>query len=200
MFAVATFRSSQRARLSRRSERPDDSRSMIRRCRIQQRCRARSSRQPRPTTPHSRHFESPSDAIRGSAFPEAELRQQFVANPDGSVGRSLMSPEIRRAITVDAQGEARLFGHTRARAGDLPGGSARSRKWPLTIDHPQRAGACRTYASSMRQRAPCTRDGNRIFSLPSPRLESSNCQARISSCFCRMRLTCFGRYEHSRPH
>lgn len=37
------------------------------------------------------------------AFPEAELRQQFVANPDGSVGRSLLSPEIRRAITVDAR-------------------------------------------------------------------------------------------------
>lgn len=33
------------------------------------------------------------------AFPEAELRQQFVANPDGSVGRSLLSPVIRRAIT-----------------------------------------------------------------------------------------------------
>lgn len=37
------------------------------------------------------------------AFPEAELRQQFVANPDGSVGRSLLSPVIRRAITVDAR-------------------------------------------------------------------------------------------------
>jgi non-heme chloroperoxidase len=36
-------------------------------------------------------------------FPEAELRQQFVENPDGSVGRSLLSPEIRRAITVDAR-------------------------------------------------------------------------------------------------
>jgi non-heme chloroperoxidase len=40
---------------------------------------------------------------RGWAFPEAELRQQFVANPDGSVGRSLLSPVIRRAITVDAR-------------------------------------------------------------------------------------------------
>jgi hypothetical protein len=36
-------------------------------------------------------------------FPEAEWHQQFAANPDGSVGRSLMSPEIRRAITVDAR-------------------------------------------------------------------------------------------------
>jgi pimeloyl-ACP methyl ester carboxylesterase len=40
---------------------------------------------------------------RGWAFPEAELRQQFVANPDGSVGPSLLSPVIRRAITVDAR-------------------------------------------------------------------------------------------------
>jgi pimeloyl-ACP methyl ester carboxylesterase len=40
---------------------------------------------------------------RGWAFPEGELHQQFVANPDGSVGRSLLSPEIRRAITVVAR-------------------------------------------------------------------------------------------------
>jgi len=40
---------------------------------------------------------------RGWAFPEAQLRQQYVANPDGSVGRSLLSPEIRRAITTDAR-------------------------------------------------------------------------------------------------
>jgi pimeloyl-ACP methyl ester carboxylesterase len=40
---------------------------------------------------------------QGFSFPEAELRQQFAANPDGSVGRSLMSLEIRRAITVDAR-------------------------------------------------------------------------------------------------
>ena len=37
------------------------------------------------------------------AFPEAEWRQQFAANPDGSVGRSLLSPVIRKAITVDAR-------------------------------------------------------------------------------------------------
>ncbi len=36
-------------------------------------------------------------------FPEAEWRQQFAANPDGSVGQSLLSPAIRRAITVDAR-------------------------------------------------------------------------------------------------
>jgi pimeloyl-ACP methyl ester carboxylesterase len=40
---------------------------------------------------------------QGFSFPEAEVRQQFAANPDGSVGRSLMSLEIRRAITVDAR-------------------------------------------------------------------------------------------------
>ena len=40
---------------------------------------------------------------RGWAFPEGELRQQFAANPDGSVGESLLSPTIRRAITVDAR-------------------------------------------------------------------------------------------------
>jgi hypothetical protein len=37
------------------------------------------------------------------AFPEAEWRQQLAANPDNSVGRSMMSLEIRRAITVDAR-------------------------------------------------------------------------------------------------
>jgi pimeloyl-ACP methyl ester carboxylesterase len=40
---------------------------------------------------------------RGWAFPEAELRQQYVANSDGSVGRSRLSPVIRRAITTDAR-------------------------------------------------------------------------------------------------
>jgi non-heme chloroperoxidase len=42
-------------------------------------------------------------SARGWAFPEAELRQQYVANPDGSVGRSLLSPVIRQAITLDAR-------------------------------------------------------------------------------------------------
>ena len=40
---------------------------------------------------------------RGFAFPEAELRQGFAANPDGSMGESLLSPVIRRAITIDAR-------------------------------------------------------------------------------------------------
>jgi pimeloyl-ACP methyl ester carboxylesterase len=38
----------------------------------------------------------------GVTFPETEWHQQFAANPDGSVGRSLLSPVIRKAITVDA--------------------------------------------------------------------------------------------------
>lgn len=37
----------------------------------------------------------------GVAFPEAELRQLFVAKPDGSMGPSLLSPAIRKAIVAD---------------------------------------------------------------------------------------------------
>lgn len=40
---------------------------------------------------------------RGWAFPEGELRAQFAANPDGSVGPSTLDPTIRRAITIDAR-------------------------------------------------------------------------------------------------
>jgi pimeloyl-ACP methyl ester carboxylesterase len=40
---------------------------------------------------------------RGFAFPEAELRQLYVANPDGSMGETLLVPAIRRAITIDAR-------------------------------------------------------------------------------------------------
>jgi pimeloyl-ACP methyl ester carboxylesterase len=65
---------------------------------------------PRPIEPASAFDRSSFEAFRvsqrqrlGFAFPEAEWRQQFAANPDGSVGRSLMSLEIRRAITVDAR-------------------------------------------------------------------------------------------------
>ena len=39
----------------------------------------------------------------GVAFPEAELRQQFVANPDGSVGTSRLSRVIRKAIAEDSR-------------------------------------------------------------------------------------------------
>jgi len=37
------------------------------------------------------------------SFPEAEWRQQFAENADGSVGQSLMNVTIRQAITVDAR-------------------------------------------------------------------------------------------------
>jgi len=40
---------------------------------------------------------------RGFAFPEAELRQLYVVNPDGSLGDTLLSPAIRQAITIDAR-------------------------------------------------------------------------------------------------
>lgn len=59
-----------------------------------------------PSAPDNRSFEAlraSQQRSRGWAFPEAELRQQYAANPDGSVGGSLLSPVIRRAITVDAR-------------------------------------------------------------------------------------------------
>ena len=60
----------------------------------------------KPPAPDYTSFEALRNSRQrdqGFSFPEAELRQQFAANPDGSVGRSLMSLEIRRAITVDAR-------------------------------------------------------------------------------------------------
>jgi non-heme chloroperoxidase len=60
----------------------------------------------KPPSPDHSSFEAYRIAQRrdhGIAFPEAELRHLFDANPDGSVGRSLLSPVIRRAITVDAR-------------------------------------------------------------------------------------------------
>jgi pimeloyl-ACP methyl ester carboxylesterase len=59
-----------------------------------------------PSAPDNSSFEALRAAHRrdrGWAFPEGELRQQYVANADGSVGRSRLSPVIRRAITVDAR-------------------------------------------------------------------------------------------------
>ena len=56
---------------------------------------------PAPAADHS-SFEAYRIAQRknhGMSFPEAELRQQFVANADGSVGLSRMSSAIRRAVT-----------------------------------------------------------------------------------------------------
>ena len=60
----------------------------------------------RPPAPDYTSFEAlrvSQRRDRGWSFPEAELRQQSVANPDGSVGKSLLSPVIRQAITVDAR-------------------------------------------------------------------------------------------------
>ena len=155
----------------------------------------------KPPAPDSTSFEAfriSEQRDQGFSFPEAELRQQFAANPDGSVGRSLMSLEIRQAITVDARIKPD-YSRYACRCWRSTRRSARSRKWPLgyAIRNDQERAA---FVRSMRQRAPYTLDGNRIFSRRSRRLESSNCQARIPSCFCQMRPTCFGRYEHSRPH
>ena len=65
---------------------------------------------PSPIKPRSAPDHTSFEALRvsqrrdrGWAFPEGELRQQFAANPDGSVGASQLSPTIRRAITVDAR-------------------------------------------------------------------------------------------------
>ena len=59
-----------------------------------------------PPAPDYRSFEAYRRSQRrdaGVAFPEAELRQLFAANPDGSVGPSRVSAVMRRAITVDAR-------------------------------------------------------------------------------------------------
>jgi pimeloyl-ACP methyl ester carboxylesterase len=59
-----------------------------------------------PPAPDYRSFEAYRRSQRrdaGVAFPEAELRQLFGANPDGSVGPSRLSAVVRRAITVDAR-------------------------------------------------------------------------------------------------
>ena len=59
-----------------------------------------------PAPPDNRSFaalRASQQNARGWAFPEAELRQQFAANPDGSVGAPMLSPVIRRAITIDAR-------------------------------------------------------------------------------------------------
>jgi non-heme chloroperoxidase len=65
---------------------------------------------PHPIRPAPPPDNSSFEALRtsqrrrlGFAFPEAEWRQQYAENPDGSVGRLLMSLEVRQAITVDAR-------------------------------------------------------------------------------------------------
>jgi non-heme chloroperoxidase len=63
---------------------------------------------PRPLTPTPEPDRSSFKAFTKRpglkvTFPEAEWHQQFVENPDGSVGESLMNLAIRQAITVDAK-------------------------------------------------------------------------------------------------
>ena len=65
---------------------------------------------PRSNRPPSAPDNSSFEALRAShlkdrgwAFPDGELRQQYEANTDGTVGRSQMSAVIRRAITFDAR-------------------------------------------------------------------------------------------------
>src|SRR5687768_15243397 len=72
---------------------------VVRRCRISPRCRARSNRRLSPDRSSFEAFSRRRDLA--VTFPEAEWRQQFAANADGSVGESILSPAIRRAITVD---------------------------------------------------------------------------------------------------
>ena len=60
----------------------------------------------RAPSPDYNSFEAYRVAQRrdqGVAFPEAELRQLFAANADGSMGRSLLSPVVRKAIVEDAR-------------------------------------------------------------------------------------------------
>lgn len=65
---------------------------------------------PRPLNPSPAPDNTSFEALaasqrrsRGWAFPAAELRQQYAANADGSVGPALLSSVIRRAITIDAR-------------------------------------------------------------------------------------------------
>ena len=59
------------------------------------------SAKPPPALDHSSFvaYRATQRRDHGMAFPEAELRQQFVANADGSVGSSRMSSAIRTALT-----------------------------------------------------------------------------------------------------
>ena len=75
----------------------------------------------------------------------------------------------------------------------------RSKKWPPSTTSVMSSNVPR-FSSSTRPYATCTCAGNRISVLKFPRLASSNSRAPISSCSSQMRLTCFGRYEHSQPH
>ncbi len=96
----AAFRPSQRARLSRRSKRPDDApiRSAV--------AGPHDGAAPVKPTPVPDRSSFKALTKRPGlrvTFPEAEWRQQFGESSDGSVGQSLMNFTIRQAITVDAR-------------------------------------------------------------------------------------------------
>ena len=104
---------------------------------------------------------------------------------------------IRRAITVDARVKPNYSG-------------IRYPCWPSTRrERPFEEVAANFVIRNEQERAALRQEyeatralyqgGNAIFSLASPRLGSSNCQAPASTCSCQTRLTCFGRFGHSRP-
>jgi pimeloyl-ACP methyl ester carboxylesterase len=157
---------------------------------------------PRPIAPTPTADRSSFEALTQHpglkvTFPEAEWRQQFAENPDGSVGRSLMSPEIRRAITVDARIRPNYAG-VRVPALAIYQAQLSFEEWPLNLVVAQTRNAQR-FASCTRPRATSTRNGNNNCWLLCAPLTSSNCRAPISTRSCPMRATYFGRYEHSRP-
>jgi hypothetical protein len=64
----------------------------------------------KPTLPPDRSSFTAFAQRQPVTLPEAEWRQLFAENPDGSVGESLLNPEIRRAITIDARVKPNLAG------------------------------------------------------------------------------------------
>ena len=85
-----------------------------------------------PSAPDNRSFEAlraSQQRDRGWAFPEGELRQQYEANADGSVGRPVLSPVIRRAITFDDRVKPDYSG-IRVPCWPSTRRTRRSRRWP----------------------------------------------------------------------
>lgn len=134
---------------------------------------------PRPMKPPPAPDYSSFDALRvsqrstrGWAFPEAELRQQYVVNPDGSIGRAQLSPVIRRAITMDARVKP---DYSSIR---VPVLALYQRERPFeevvanyAISNEQERPHC---ARSMRRHAPCISGGNKISSRVCRPPKSSN--------------------------
>ena len=75
-------------------------------------------------------------------FPEAEWRQQFAENSDGSVGQSLMNFTIRQAITVDARVKPNYAG-IRVPVLAMYQAQRPFEEVAAEYRYPQRAGACR---------------------------------------------------------